>query len=102
MSNSKVKTNRELSPVCQREILRLSEELGYTAHEIRWVVAQNSNTIRDLVKVIETISCHSQEISANSISGSQQLSGLSHLAANLKETVSSVANMSKGCLRLFF
>ncbi|MCG1012456.1 phosphate/phosphite/phosphonate ABC transporter substrate-binding protein [Tepidanaerobacter sp. GT38] len=98
MSNSKVKTNRELSPVCQREILRLSEELGYTAHEIRWVVAQNSNTIRDLVKVIETISCHSQEISANSISGSQQLSGLSHLAANLKETVSSVANMSKGYL----
>ena len=98
MSKSKGQTNRELSPVCQREILRLSEELGYTAHEIRWVVAQNSNTIRDLVKVIETISCHSQEISANSASGSEELNELSHLASDLKKTVSSVANISRDYL----
>jgi len=100
MANLKVLHDNKMSSVAsQSEILRLSEELGYAAHEIRWVVAQNSNTIRDLVRVIETISCHSQEISANSASGSQQLSGLSHLAANLKETVTSVANMSKDYLR---
>lgn len=98
MSNSRVQINKVLSPTCLSEILRLSEELGYDAHEIKWVVAQNSDTIRNLVKVIDTISCHSQEISANSASGSDQLNSLSLLAANLKETASYVANISKNYL----
>ena len=98
MSSSRVQINKKTPLASQSEILRLSEELGYDAHEIKWVVAQNSDTIRNLVKVIDTISCHSQEISANSASGSNQLNDLSLLAANLEETASSVADISKNYL----
>jgi hypothetical protein len=48
----------------------LSEQLGYDAHEIKWVVAKNSDTVKNLLKFIDSISCDSQEISANSASGS--------------------------------
>ena len=77
MANSG-KSIDKVSPASQSEILRLSEELGYDAHEIKWVVAQNTETIRNLVKVIETISSHSQEISANTVAvrAAQQLSRL--------------------------
>ena len=51
MANSG-KSIDKVSPASQSEILRLSEELGYDAHEIKWVVAQNTETIRNLVKVI--------------------------------------------------
>jgi len=97
MSNLKSNTEN-ITLACQSEILRLSEELGYSAHEIKWVVAQNSETVRNLVKVIETISSQTQEISANSSTGSQQLNNLSLLASNLKETASSVARISKNYL----
>jgi len=99
MANLKVLHDNKMSSVAsQSEILRLSEELGYAAHEIKWVVAQNSDTIRNLVNVVENISSHSQEISANSASGSEELNELSHLASDLKETVSSVANISRDYL----
>lgn len=97
MANSG-KSIDKVSPASQSEILRLSEELGYDAHEIKWVVAQNTETIRNLVKVIETISSHSQEISENTASGSEQLNNLSRLAENLRETASSVASISRDYL----
>lgn len=83
----------------KNEILQLSEQLGYDTHEIKWVVAKNSETIKNLVKVIDNISCDSQEISANSASGSAELKELSLLATSLKETASSVSQISKDYLR---
>jgi len=93
MSNSN--KNAKVSPAFQNEILSLSEELGYDAHEIKWVVAQNSETISNLVKLIETMSSHFQEISARSATGSRQLCDLSKLAVDLRETASAVADVSK-------
>lgn len=83
----------------QSEILQLSEQLGYDAHEVKWVVAKNSDTVKNLVKFIDNISCDSQEISANSASGSDELKGLSLLASNLKETASTVSQISKDYLK---
>ena len=52
-----------------------------------------------MVKAIDSISCNSQEISASSASGSEQLKGLSILASKLKETASSVTQISKDYLK---
>lgn len=99
MLSSKVHIDKTLPLTKQSEILQLSEQLGYDAHEIKWVVAKNSDTIKNLVKFIENISCHSQEISANSASGSDELKGLSLLASNLKETATTVSQISKDYLK---
>ncbi len=83
----------------QSEMLHLSEEVGYDAHEIKWVVAKNSDTVKSLVKLVEDISCHSQEISANAASGSEELRGLSLLASKLNETALTVSRISKDYLK---
>jgi len=96
---TKTDNDKQESFTSQSEILQLCEQLGYDTHEIKWVVAKNSETIRNLVKAIDSISCNSQEISASSASGSEQLKGLSILASKLKETASSVTQISKDYLK---
>lgn len=44
----------------QSEILHLSEQVGYDAHELKWIVAKNADTVKILVRFIDDISCHSQ------------------------------------------
>lgn len=83
----------------QSEILHLSEQVGYDAHELKWIVAKNADTVKNLVRFIDDISCHSQEISANAASGSEELKGLSLLASKLKETASMVSQISRDYLK---
>lgn len=99
MFNKPLYNDKSMPLTKQSEILQLSEQLGYDAHEIKWVVAKNSDTVKNLVKFIDNISCDSQEISANSASGSDELKGLSLLASNLKETASTVSQISKDYLK---
>lgn len=99
MLNKALYNDKSIPLTKQSEILQLSEQLGYDAHEIKWVVAKNSDTVKNLVKFIDNITCDSQEISANSASGSDEIKGLSLLASNLKEIASTVSQISKDYLK---